>query len=499
MAGYTHGRIAELERALMLAPARVRTGLGGRLEVFILSLDRRAEYPYDLVYFRVTGFHHSEPLVEVYPGESLIPDLALLLERVSGGAPVPAGKAGERVLTVEEVSALCNVAVRTVLRWRRRGLVSRLYRYPDGRDRIGIRQSALEHFTRDNRDLVERSGRFSRMSEQERSALLRQADALSRKAGLSLTAAARRIAGRTGRARETIRSALKRHRREAPADSAFRTRPSPLRPDERARIGEAYRAGQSAGALARRFGKSRATIHRIINQVRAQALLKPSAADQYVPNDEFLTEDADRRILGDGTETPPEPLRALEPPARGTRGGAAPGGFALDAVQERGLFRKYNYMKYRLAELKKGLNPARYVPSRSLDEIEALLGRIGAVRKRLLGSALDLAVNVALQHGGGIVDPAELVGEGVLGVVRAIDRFDYRRGGRFRAYAAWELRRSFARTVPEEHYRAGARRPAAGPKVPPAALWDRLASELGGLGGSEREALRRYLGAGAFS
>ena len=479
MAGYTYDRIEQLERELMLSPAEVRLRHADRLEELLLSLDAEAQYPYEFVYFRVTGFHARRPVLEACEGRRLLSDLALLLDRLSERAPAPVSQVSERVFTVQELAALHDVTVRTIYRWRRRGLASRRYLYPDGRRRRGVRETALERFVEANREFVERSSRFSRLSPGERAEILDQARELARRSGLSLTAAAECIAHRTGRAKTTVRAALKAGSGEDEGEPAFRGGPGRLRPDQRRLLYQAYRAGQAVGHLAHRFGRSRASIHRIINEMRARRLLEPSPSDTYILDEQFLKDDAEECILGDGVDVPADPLGQTA---------AESAGPLLSEKQQESLLRKYNYLKHRAAELKKGLNPARYVPSGVLDEIEDLLGRAAAVKKRLLGANLDLVAGVARQHAGSMVGLDELVSEAVLCLVRAIESFDYRRGGRFRAYAAWSLMRSFARTVPEEHYRRRGE-PATGEGAPPAELWDRLEAELGALTERERQAI----------
>ena len=50
---------------------------------------------------------------------------------------MPADAAGERVLTVEELSKLFKVSTKTISRWRQQGLVSRRFVF-DGRKRVGF-------------------------------------------------------------------------------------------------------------------------------------------------------------------------------------------------------------------------------------------------------------------------------------------------------------------------------------------------------------------------
>ena len=77
-------------------------------------------------------------------------DLRLFVEDLSDAADVPADGAGERVLTVEELSKLFKVSTKTISRWRQQGLVSRRFVF-DGRKRVGFLKSSVDQFVAQER------------------------------------------------------------------------------------------------------------------------------------------------------------------------------------------------------------------------------------------------------------------------------------------------------------------------------------------------------------
>jgi RNA polymerase primary sigma factor len=65
-----------------------------------------------------------------------------------------------------------------------------------------------------------------------------------------------------------------------------------------------------------------------------------------------------------------------------------------------------------------------------------------AAKQRMIESNLRLVVSLARTYRGRGVPMADLVQEGTIGLIRAVERFDHRHGVKFSTYAAWWIRRS---------------------------------------------------------
>ena len=91
------------------------------------------------------------------------------------------------------------------------------------------------------------------------------------------------------------------------------------------------------------------------------------------------------------------------------------------------------------------LEQARHFPMLDADEERRLAerwksDRDGAAARRLLGSHLRLVVKIARGYGGYGLPLGELIAEGNVGLMQALDKFEPERGFRFSTYAMWWIR-----------------------------------------------------------
>ena len=124
----------------------------------------------------------------------------------------------------------------------------------------------------------------------------------------------------------------------------------------------------------------------------------------------------------------------------------------LDREQEMHLFRKMNYLKYQANHIRSKLDPSR-AKTADLDEIERLQEEALAVKNQIIRANLRLVVSIAKRHVGPSNNFFELVSDGNMSLIRAVEKFDFSRGNKFSTYASWAIMKNFARTIPEENYR----------------------------------------------
>jgi RNA polymerase primary sigma factor len=83
----------------------------------------------------------------------------------------------------------------------------------------------------------------------------------------------------------------------------------------------------------------------------------------------------------------------------------------------------------------------------ALESIDRAEGEIERAKSRLVTGNLRLVVLFARKYLGRGVALLDLVQEGNLGLLRAADKFDHRRGFRFSTYAAWWIKQSLQRAL----------------------------------------------------
>jgi RNA polymerase primary sigma factor len=71
-------------------------------------------------------------------------------------------------------------------------------------------------------------------------------------------------------------------------------------------------------------------------------------------------------------------------------------------------------------------------------------------RRQLIQANLRLVVSVAKKYIGSSMSFMDLVQEGNIGLMRAVEKFDYKRGNRFSTYATWWIRQAVTRAIAEQ-------------------------------------------------
>lgn len=362
-------------------------------------------------------------------------------------ASAPEQQEADPWISLEDLSRALNVSTKTISRWRRYGLVGQRVDL-GGRPRMAFRRSVVERFIRDNKARVERAAQFSQLTLQEKQTIIHQARQMVAQ-GAGLPEIVRRLAEQSGRSPETIRLLLKRSAERVPELRTLYGGESVGKSVKR-EIYQRYCQGESVESLAKAYGCSRTTIYRAISQMRVEKILKLPL--EYVGEEEFArvrTQAQEEEILG----PPPPPVH---PPRKVRCPSDIPPYLAslyetplLTREQELHLFRKMNYLKYKAAKLREKLDPRHPDPA-LLDQIEKYYQQSVEVKNEIIRANLRLVVSIAKRRLRGGGDFFDLISDGNMSLIRAVEKFDYTRGYKFSTYATWAIVKNFARSIPNE-------------------------------------------------
>lgn len=457
MATFRCAEIAQLAHELTLSPTRHRLRqLAGMARVIELVEPDR-EYPYAFVCFHVTGYRPRRTQDFGLSGKDLIADMADLMDTLTAVHPLPIEAARGRIHDLDALAKRFSVSTKTISRWRKRGLPACWYDANGRRPRLAFSARDIERFVTRHQDLVRRGARFRMMTPEEKEDIIARAREIVATEACCLHVTTVRIARETGRAIETIRYTLRRFDHEQPDEAIFDTVEQANPIDEGTLIHRAFVDGDSIAMLSERFEHSPARIRRILTRVRAAELL--AAPIDYMHNESFDAPDAERRILD--AETPSH--AATDGNACDVMLTRTPAGLPpylrdlyrtplLTPAEEVASFRQMNFLRHQAEGLRQDLPAdAAAVKASAIAAINDRLERAADIKNRIIKANLRLVVSIAKRHlpGAGTSGLFELISDGNMALIRAVDKFDYARGFRFSTYASWAVKRSFARSIPQ--------------------------------------------------
>jgi RNA polymerase sigma factor (sigma-70 family) len=197
-------------------------------------------------------------------------------------------------------------------------------------------------------------------------------------------------------------------------------------------------------------------MYRVISEVRAEQLMKQAQDYMYHPSFDDPTQaeailapmpglaefEEQRGNMRAPRDVPAELAPLYEIPL-------------LTKEQEQHLFRQMNYLKHRIKKRCErfckpdGTVDAAKVRIEDLEAIERLQEQVNAAKDLLISCNMRLVVSIAKRHSGQADNFFELLSDGNISLMRAVEKFDYSRGNKFSTYASWAIMKNFARSIPE--------------------------------------------------
>jgi len=446
MSRYQCRLINELRMQLCYSPERRRLEQIARLEKMVGEIKPRRDYRYDVIAERITNYKPTKCPTDSIPGKTLRHDLAMLLEDLSFSLGEEALELSDDTFSAHQIKDMFDVSPQTITAWQLQGLPVRYHLMADGEKRMGLTRTTLEAFVAQVIAKAVRSPRFSKAPE---SRILQFARNVLAKKQCSLTELAHKIEEQFNLAELAAKCIIRAHDISDPDHAFFSDTAGPLPLRAKERIYSAHRAGESVQRLMADYQRPRADIYRIVRQVQAERIM--AGGVEYVYNEEFDAPNADEMILKlrpDENTLQHVGRRRTHVPAYLTDLCKVP---LLGKEEEPEIFRRYNYLKYKLYCLWDEMRPSQ-LTANSLEMLRWLRNEASELRNRILEANLRLVIRMAYKHVGPMANVNELISDGNISLMQAVEKFDYGKGFRFSTYASWALLKNFAKSIPEENY-----------------------------------------------
>ncbi|NOZ25732.1 MAG: RNA polymerase sigma factor RpoD [Nitrospirae bacterium] len=116
----------------------------------------------------------------------------------------------------------------------------------------------------------------------------------------------------------------------------------------------------------------------------------------------------------------------------------------------RGLLEEYFSKRNEIAAMEKEIGMENSELRHVLRAIQKADKTIHEVKSRLVEANLRLVISIAKRYIGKGLSFSDLIQEGNIGLMRAVDKFEYKRGYKFSTYATWWIRQAITRAIADQ-------------------------------------------------
>jgi len=224
---------------------------------------------------------------------------------------------------------------------------------------------------------------------------------------------------------------------------AQRRNPSPLEQIRRRHRVNVSRSTAGSG----KAGSRRLSLEdeRLLNQILAKE-------QDYIDSEAFYEEDAERKIYDEAPEIQKPDTTWYHPvmddvSSVRTRTAKSAQQVILTGAEEKVLFHQFNYARHRIWQIQQEVwsSPSKKPTPEQAEQLLSWHRLAERIREQIAETNLALVLAMAKRTRMSEVDFADLVSEGNMALLRAVDKFDAGRGYKFSTYACRAILKAFSR------------------------------------------------------